>query len=132
MKQTKSQTLAMIGIALLVIAGVIIAVSLSLPKIYDDSETTTTQQISQTTSTSIDSVVVATTADTESNVEYPLNLNTATVEELMTIDELGEKRAGMIVAYREQLGAYTSVSQIKDIKGIGDSLYEKVAPYLTV
>jgi competence protein ComEA len=50
----------------------------------------------------------------------------------MTIDGLGEKRAGLIVAYRQQIGSYTDVSQIKNIKGIGDSIYEKVAPYLTV
>ena len=37
-----------------------------------------------------------------------------------------------ILAYREQIGKYTSVEQIKDIRGIGDGLYVKIAPYLTV
>lgn len=139
MKNSKSQTLAMIGVSLLVVAGIIIAVSLSLPKAYENTQTTASQDkvsaddnVSAAAVSSYDDVVIETTADSTVNVSYPLNLNTATVEELMTIDGIGEKRAGLIVAYRQQIGSYTDVSQIKDIKGIGDSIYAQIAPYLTV
>ena len=63
---------------------------------------------------------------------YPINLNTATVEELVSIDGLGESRASAIIEYRDYLGGYTSVEQIKEISGIGDATYAKLAPYLTV
>lgn len=64
--------------------------------------------------------------------DYPLDLNTCTIADLTTIKGIGETRADAIIQYREYLGGYTSVEQIKDIKGFGDSLYEKVADYLTV
>ena len=60
------------------------------------------------------------------------NLNTCTASELTVLDGIGESRAAAIIQYREYLGGYTSVAQIKNIKGIGDKLYEKIAPYLTV
>lgn len=69
---------------------------------------------------------------TEKPVNYPLNLNTATVQELMTINGIGETRASMIISYREHLGGYTSVDEIKNISGIGEGIYEQVSPYLTV
>lgn len=65
-------------------------------------------------------------------VEYPLDLNTCTAEQLMTISGIGEVKATDIIAYRQYLGGYTSVEQIKEIKGIGDKTYEKISPYLTV
>ncbi|MFR5876559.1 MAG: ComEA family DNA-binding protein [Eubacterium sp.] len=140
MKNSKSQTLAMIGISFLVIAGVIIAISLSLPKVYENTgeqtavESSLPSVISSSVVTSSSDNGAITDADGGNavSVTYPLNLNTASVEELMTINGLGETRAGLIVAYRQQIGSYSDVSQIKDIKGIGDSIYAQVAPYLTV
>lgn len=61
-----------------------------------------------------------------------INLNTCTAEELTALDGIGEKKADAIIQYREYLGGYTSVEQVKDIKGIGDKIYEKISPYLTV
>lgn len=70
--------------------------------------------------------------ETEPVVSYPLNINTCTMAELMTIDGIGESKADAIIQYREYLGGYTSVEQIKNIKGIGDVIFEKISPYLTV
>lgn len=50
----------------------------------------------------------------------------------MEIDGIGEVRADAIIAYREKLGGYSSVEQLKDISGIGDKTFEKIAPYVTV
>ncbi len=61
-----------------------------------------------------------------------INLNTCTASDLIVLDGIGEARADAIIQYREYLGGYTSIDQIKNIKGIGDKLYEKIAPYLTV
>ena len=66
------------------------------------------------------------------NSSFPVNLNTCTAQELTAIDGIGDTRASAIIQYREYLGGYTSVEQIKEIKGIGDALYEKISPYLTV
>ena len=54
------------------------------------------------------------------------------MEELCLIDGMGEARASAIIEYREYLGRYESVEQIMNISGIGESLYAKLSPYLTV
>lgn len=133
---TKTQTMFMIGIALLVMSGILIYVSLSTPGVYKESETTAIQN-SSLTETAASSAKSASSASKSSDnsataVSYPINLNTATVEELVSIDGLGESRASAIIEYRDYLGGYTSVEQIKEISGIGDATYAKLAPYLTV
>ena len=50
----------------------------------------------------------------------------------MQIDGIGEVRAAAIIAYRNELGGYTSVEQLKNIKGIGEATFAKIAPYVTV
>lgn len=78
-----------------------------------------------------DAIESKTTAPSVS-VQYPLNLNTCTAAELMTIDGIGEARASAIIAYREYLGGYTDVEQLKNISGIGDGIFAKIEPYVTV
>lgn len=132
----KTQTMFMIGIALLVMSGILIYVSLSTPGVYRESETTAIQISSSTeaaTNRSKSSTAASKSSDNSATaVSYPINLNTATVEELVSIDGLGESRASAIIEYRDYLGGYTSVEQIKEISGIGDATYAKLAPYLTV
>ena len=50
----------------------------------------------------------------------------------MSIENVGESRANAIIEYRDYLGGYTSVEQLKDIKGIGDATFAKIEPYVTV
>lgn len=133
---TKTQTMFMIGIALLVMSGILIYVSLSTPGVYKESETTAIQNSSLTEAAANSAKSAGSASKSSDNsataVSYPINLNTATVEELVSIDGLGESRASAIIEYRDYLGGYTSVEQIKEISGIGDATYAKLAPYLTV
>lgn len=116
MKSDKKQTLVIIGIALLILAGIMLYVVFSAPRVYKDSD------ITYSVATSAESI----------EVFYPLNLNTATAEELASIDGLSSSLAYSIIAYREEIGVYSDVSQIKNIKGISETVYFKVFPYLTV
>ena len=125
MKSDKRQTMIMIGISLLIIAGVFAAIALSQPKVY--TETPVAETVSAEPKTAESSVTTTTL-----QVNYPLNVNTATLEELMTIDGLGEKRATAIIEYRSYLGKYTSEEQLMDIDGFGEDTYRKIAGYLTV
>lgn len=129
MKDSKRQTMLMVGVAMLIMSAIMIYVALSGPKVYDSTENDTpTSGINQVTQAKTDSELY--TAKNE--ISFPVNLNTATVDELSAIDGIGEKRASDIIAYRQVIGRYKSVEEIKNIKGIGDSLYNQVAPYLTV
>ena len=54
------------------------------------------------------------------------NLNTATAAELCTLSGIGEAKAEAILAYREEIGAFTSIEQIKNVTGIGESLFKQI------
>lgn len=61
-----------------------------------------------------------------------IDLNVATVEELMTVSGIGEKTAQNIIAYREKIGGYEYVEQLQYVKGIGETRYRSWLPYFTV
>ncbi len=61
-----------------------------------------------------------------------LDLNTATKEELMLLDGVGEMMALRIVRYREETGGFSTIEELKEVYGIGEATYERLAPYLTV
>ena len=61
-----------------------------------------------------------------------INLNTATSEQLQTINGIGPSIAGKILEYRKQIGQFTSVDQLLDVSGIGSKTLEKIRPEVTV
>jgi competence protein ComEA len=65
-------------------------------------------------------------------VEFPLNLNTATYEELILIPRVGDVTAQRILQYRDHLGGYSTLEQLMEIKGIGEATFDTIAPYLYV
>lgn len=150
MSRGKRQSIIVIGFGLIVLSGIILYYALSMPKISvqdtsasvytvsEVSETATQITANTVTDNGTDGAVAGAQSDADSgsdadvSVSYPLDLNTCTAEELMTINGIGEVKANNIIEYRDYLGGYTSVEQIKNIKGIGDKVYEKISPYLTV
>ena len=58
--------------------------------------------------------------------------NTITPKELLSITGIGESKASNIVKYREENGNFSSIEDIKNVSGIGDSLFEKIKKYITV
>lgn len=66
------------------------------------------------------------------SVTFPLDINRATVEELKFIPQVGNVTAQRIVQYRDVIGAYTSLDQLKEIKGISDVSFAKISAYLII
>ncbi len=78
----------------------------------------------------------ATAVDTQTTVSDAVTLrvsiNTATVQELMLVDGIGEKTAQKIVDYRETHGGFDSLEELLNISGIGAKKLEAWRPYLVL
>lgn len=61
-----------------------------------------------------------------------INLNTASKEELMLLDGIGEKMAERILTYRDEHGPFAKIEDIQNVKGIGEKTYAKIAGELTI
>jgi len=61
-----------------------------------------------------------------------VNLNTATKDELVALPGIGPAKAQAILDYRSKNGAFKSIEELKDVKGIGAKRYEKIKGDLTV
>lgn len=58
----------------------------------------------------------------------PLNLNTASEEQLLELPGIGPSRARAIIAFREEHGGFQSVSQLLRIKGFGRAMLRRLRP----
>lgn len=63
---------------------------------------------------------------------YPININTATAEELDLLPDIGPVRAQAIITYREEYGPFTSVEDLIHVEGIGEKTLAKILEYITV
>ena len=61
-----------------------------------------------------------------------VNINTASSETLQTLDGIGEAKAKAIIEYRDKNGNFKNIEDIKNVSGIGDSIYEKIKNNITV
>lgn len=68
----------------------------------------------------------------EAKARFPLDLNVASIDDLMSLPFLGRKRAHAVVAYREKHGRFRSVDELRRVEGIGPVIFEAVADLVTV
>jgi competence protein ComEA len=61
-----------------------------------------------------------------------VNLNTATIKDLCTLEGIGEVKAKAIIDYRNENGAFASVEDITKVKGIGEKTLQKNIHRLTI
>jgi competence protein ComEA len=60
-----------------------------------------------------------------------IDINSATKEELMELDGIGEKTAEKIIEYRKKT-KFKDIEEIKEVKGIGEKKYEKIKNYICI
>ena len=61
-----------------------------------------------------------------------ININNASVEELTTLQGIGESKAKDIIKYREANGGFKTIEELTNISGIGESLLAKIKENITV
>lgn len=61
-----------------------------------------------------------------------VNINTASLEELMTLPGIGQTRAEAIVAYRQERGSFQTIEDIMKVDGIKEGSFEKLKEKITV
>jgi competence protein ComEA len=62
----------------------------------------------------------------------PVNLNTATIEQLDTLSGIGPVTAQRIIDWREAHGGFTSIDQLREVDGIGERRFASLRPQVTV
>lgn len=117
------------------------------PPESDTPENTTEQQISTTTaasSTAPQSTTAApqTTASAApvtnsttaqpAEIETRVNINTADLNELMTLNGIGKVKGQAIIDYRNEHGPFSSVDELIEVKGIGEKTLEKLREFVMV
>jgi competence protein ComEA len=66
------------------------------------------------------------------NVNSLVNINLANHQELMSLPGIGEKYAQAIIDYRRKERSFSSIEQIKEVKGIGDKVFENIKSRLEI
>lgn len=90
-----------------------------IPSIYD---------VEDETSSTNDNILISDKPSTE--IEK-ININKASKEELMTLPNIGEKRANAIIEYREN-SPFEKIEDIKNVTGIGEKFYQSLKDLITV
>jgi competence protein ComEA len=62
----------------------------------------------------------------------PLDINTATAEELAELPGIGAELAARIVAWRQEHGPFAACEDLMNVKGIGEGKFAQIADQITV
>jgi competence protein ComEA len=62
----------------------------------------------------------------------PVNLNTATAEQLATIPGVGPRMAERIIDYRQKNGGFKKIEDLMNVSGVGEKSFLKMKPLITV
>ena len=61
-----------------------------------------------------------------------ININTAQVNELMTLPGIGQSRAESIITYRQENGRFNTIDDIMNVSGIKDAAFSKIKDLICV
>ncbi len=62
----------------------------------------------------------------------PVNLNTATVDQLESLPGVGPATAKRILEYRQKIGGFKKIEELMNVRGIGEKAFLRLKPRVTV
>ena len=65
-------------------------------------------------------------------VDNKININKASISELKLLPNIGDAKAQAIIDYRNSVSFFKTIEDIKNVSGIGDSLFDKIKDLITV
>ncbi len=71
-------------------------------------------------------------AEEKQSLSDKINLNTATEEELKSLDGIGEVLARRIIEKREEVKGFNSIEELLSVEGIGDKIFDKIKNFVCV
>ena len=100
------------------------------------AHTTSIVAVDSTVSTSFPQSFQAASPDTPSEdftettashkTDFPIDINSAELSDLTMLPGIGEVLAGRIIAYREENGPFTDISQLLNVSGIGQQRLDAI------
>jgi len=61
-----------------------------------------------------------------------ININTASLDELMTLHGIGEAIGQRIIDYREESGVFKAIEEIMEVPGVGPSMFGNIKDLITI
>lgn len=83
-------------------------------------------------SSDLEMLLDAKNSQSETKISSKININTADLTQLQTLNGIGEVKAKAIIEYRNTYGRFNSVEELKNVSGIGDKTFEKIKDLITV
>ena len=71
-------------------------------------------------------------AGTEGQTKHLTNINSATKIELIQLPGIGDTTADKIIAYREEHGGFSSIEELMNVPGIGQTKFESLKDLISV
>ena len=78
------------------------------------------------------SIITSDSTNSDTGTSSLININLASITELMTLPGIGETKANNIIAYREENGFFKAIEEIKNVSGIGDATFDQFKALITV
>lgn len=79
----------------------------------------------------IDSDVDINNNNNNNNNNQLIDINTCTIDELLTLPGIGESKASNIIEYRKK-NKFNTINDIMNVSGISESLFNKIKEYIKV